>query len=91
MLFNFHLLLSNWYLKKKYKLLLQVFDKNGTDVTPHPLYSAKVTAAEARHKFARFLDEISVGSTSEMSKDSVCSMPFSQWALQLVPLPDPSS
>lgn len=61
-------------------MCLQVLDEEGNDVTPQPLQPVKrsAKAAAQRHKFFRFLDEISLASASETSGDSVCSMPFSR-------------
>lgn len=65
---------------KKCNVCLQVLDKDGNDVTPQPLHAVKrlAKAVPQRHKSSRFLDEISVALASEMSGESVCSMPFSR-------------
>lgn len=66
-------------MKKKSNICLQVFDKDGNDITPQPLYPVRCSAAAVQcHKFSRFLDEISVGAASETSGDSICSIPFSR-------------
>ncbi|XP_056913206.1 dynein axonemal intermediate chain 4 isoform X1 [Takifugu flavidus] len=58
---------------------VRVFDKDGNDITPQPLYPVRHSAAAVQcHKFSRFLDEISVGAVSETSGDSICSIPFSR-------------
>lgn len=65
---------------------MQVFDEDGNDITPQPLYPVRRSAAAVQcHKFSRFLNELSMGAASETSGDSICSIPFSRWALWITP------
>ncbi len=57
---------------------LQVFDEEDNDVTPQPLYQDDPAAVQTKARL--FLDEISVGSTSDQATASGSfTMPFSRY------------